>query len=34
TKKQSAPQAPQEQADPDHKGTVERVKGFFNHFFD
>lgn len=34
TKKQSAPQVPQEQADPDHKGTVERVKGFFNHFFD
>ncbi|MCG0574408.1 cell division protein FtsA [Lactiplantibacillus plantarum] len=34
TKKQSAPQAPQEQSDPDHKGTVERVKGFFNHFFD
>lgn len=34
TKKQSAPRAPQEQADPDHKGTVERVKGFFNHFFD
>ena len=34
TKKQSAPQASQEQADPERKGTVERVKGFFNHFFD
>ena len=34
TKKQSAPQETQEQADPNHKGTVERVKGFFNHFFD
>ncbi|WP_251897607.1 cell division protein FtsA [Lactiplantibacillus paraplantarum] len=34
TKKQSAPQASQEQADPDRKGTVERVKGFFNRFFD
>ncbi|MDC6398796.1 cell division protein FtsA [Lactiplantibacillus pentosus] len=34
TKKQPVKQEQPKQADPNHKGTVERVKGFFNHFFD
>ncbi|WP_048000025.1 cell division protein FtsA [Lactiplantibacillus herbarum] len=33
--KQTTKQRPeQQQDDPDRKGAVERVKGFFNHFFD
>jgi len=36
TKKQPTKQHPEQQLqdDPDRKGAVERVKGFFNHFFD